>query len=506
MGHIKVLLVGVCIYPVAGLPTLPICANDVQTVKNALISGLKVAENDIYICGKYGTVTQIDLLKGLTTVLATTTPDDTFIFYFSGHGGKNSFALSDGNLPLQTLIDIIEKTIAKSKIVILDSCHSGGFSISDTPALDLEETVNTFVGHGYAVLASSGADQTSGFNSERKLSIYTTFLVDALTSRFLIRNGKKSLEAINEAIFHYAKIWNNHHPSEAQQPIFRSNIGGTVFFEVEEFNPYRVAQVFEETDKYIIYEVEPVHTNIKRLSAKVILRYESTIEEVAAITHEIKDKIRYADVYQNGGMEIRHRGKAANIIWCYFGYSEEDIVGNNYIYYTTWVDDSQDKRHWYSKGNNSQIVDDIHIRTNTLYHAINKMLRETEIDKDELIQRTKEITTELINAAQQFIKFYREYQNNVINEEELIDAVEPLNSKIGQLYFQQSDLPCPPKELNEWASINAQLAGTIHDFTLYYSKKHVGKWTSENRIYLMNSSIKRYEADLEALRKLEETI
>lgn len=56
------------------------------------------------------------------------------------------------------------------------------------------------------------------------------------------------------------------------------------------------------------------------------------------------------------------------------------------------------------------------------------------------------------------------------------------------------------------ASINAQLAGTIHDFTLYYSKKHVGKWTSENRIYLMNSSIKRYEADLEALRRLEETI
>ena len=104
MGHIKVLLVGVCIYPVTGLPSLPICANDVQTVKNALISGLKVSEDDIHVCGKYGMVTQIDLLKGLTTVLATTTPDDIFIFYFSGHGGKNSFALSDGNLPLQTLM------------------------------------------------------------------------------------------------------------------------------------------------------------------------------------------------------------------------------------------------------------------------------------------------------------------------------------------------------------------------------------------------------------------
>ncbi len=63
MGHIKVLLVGVCIYPVAGLPTLPICANDVQTVKNALISGLKVAENDIHICGKYGRVRNLKEIK-----------------------------------------------------------------------------------------------------------------------------------------------------------------------------------------------------------------------------------------------------------------------------------------------------------------------------------------------------------------------------------------------------------------------------------------------------------
>lgn len=160
----------------------------------------------------------------------------------------------------------------------------------------------------------------------------------------MIREGKKSLESINEAIFHFAKIWNTKHPSQTQTPIFRSNIGGTIFFDVEEYKPYRVANVYEETETYIIYNVTPVHTGLaKRLSAKVILRYESSFEEIADIANEVKNKIKYADVYQNALSESRHRGKPANIIWCYFGYSEDDIIDSNYICHTTWVDNTQDK-------------------------------------------------------------------------------------------------------------------------------------------------------------------
>lgn len=43
-------------------------------------------------------------------------------------------------------------------------------------------------------------------------------------------------------------------------------------------------------------------------------------------------------------------------------------------------------------------------------------------------------------------------------------------------------------------------------FSLYYDRKNLNTWTTENRIYLMDSSIKRYETDLEALRTLENHI
>lgn len=168
MSNITALLTGVCMYPAVGYPALPLCANDVQAVKKALIAGLNVSESNIMVCGHHGTATTKDLITGLYSSISGTANEDTF----------------------------------------------------------------------------------------------TSFLVDALTSRFLIREGKKSLESINEAIFHFAKIWNAKHPSQTQTPIFRSNIGGTIFFDVEEYKPYRVANVYEETEAYIIYNVAPVHFSL----------------------------------------------------------------------------------------------------------------------------------------------------------------------------------------------------------------------------------------------------
>ena len=366
MGKIKALLVGVCEYPATDSYPLPLCKKDLYAVKSALIDGLKVNPKDICLCGELGTVTSIQLLETMAKLLSTATSEDMFVFYFSGHGGRNRLVLSDVLISLQELIDLIEKTVTKSKIIILDSCHSGCFAVNGTAQMDLTETIESFAGRGYAVLASCGADQSSGFHNERQISLYTSFLCDALTNRFLIRHGQKSLEAINEAIFQYAAAWNRKGTSTIQQPIFRSNIGGTIFFDVEEYNPYKVAQIYEETDNYIIYTVEPSHHGLaKRLAIKVILRYESSMEQIANIASEIKEKVLYYEVHQNEIAEERYKGKPANIVWCYFGYDEDDMVDGNFVFHTTWVDDLQDKNWWYRKSKNSMIVNNVYIDIHT---------------------------------------------------------------------------------------------------------------------------------------------
>ena len=217
-------------------------------------------------------------------------------------------------------------------------------------------------------MASCGADQYSGFSEDNEISLYTSFVCDALTARFLIRKGKKSLEAINEAIFHLAEVSNRKGKRNFQQPIFRSSIGGTIFFDVEEYNPYKIAKVYEETDNYIVYKVEPVpHAGAKRLSVKVILRFQSSVEQIAEIATKIKNKVLYYEVYQNEIAEARYKGCAANIIWCYFGYDEDDMVDCNFTCHSTWVDDTQDKEYWYRTSKNTIVAKGIHIDVHGSY-------------------------------------------------------------------------------------------------------------------------------------------
>ena len=230
------------------------------------------------------------------------------------------------------------------------------------------------------------------------------------------------------------------------------------------------------------------------------------MEEIADITSEIRQKILYYEVHQNEIAETRHRGKAANIVWCYFGYDEDDIIDTNFICYTTWVDDTQDKEHWYSLTNNVIFANNVHININNLYKYVKDFNEKNTASEDELIAQTLECTRKIISFGEQYIKFFREYLNNTISEEKLIEIVAPLNDKIETWYFKQTELPIAPKELNDWSHCNTKIACTIQDFSLFYNKKNLNIWNTDSRKYLMKDAIKRYEDDLEELKKFEKMI
>lgn len=112
------------------------------------------------------------------------------------------------------------------------------------------------------------------------------------------------------------KIWNIKHPKYAQTPIFRSKLGGTIFFSVEKYIPYVSNNYFLEKEKYRIYKVEPIHTaRAKRYVVKVILKDLLTLEEISKVHKEIVSIIKNIEIYKSENFEKHWKDKLANIIF-----------------------------------------------------------------------------------------------------------------------------------------------------------------------------------------------
>lgn len=249
--------------------------------------------------------------------------------------------------------------------------------------------------------------------------------------------------------------------------------------------------------------MESVPANVRRLSAKVILRFKYSENEIAEIVSEINNKIQCCNVYLNETEETRFKNQSAKIIWCYIGYDEDDMTNCNYACISTWTDNIQDRDHWY--GRSGIIINNIHFSFNSSYEMLKKLMQPT-MQEEEFIKQANTCILKLISVAERYIVYFREFLNGVITEQDLISSVLLLNKEITDLYYQQSDLPVPPNKLHDWFLIHSKIAGTIHDFSLYYSERGIDTWSYENRKWLMTNALNQYAKELEELKQIDKTI
>lgn len=300
-------------------------------------------------------------------------------------------------------------------------------------------------------------------------------------------------------------VWNKRNPTLQQNPIFKRNMGGTIFFKVDDYKPFHTAKIYFESDQYIIYEVEPVHTgNCKRYGVKVILKEPLSFKEISKVSIEIRDKVKTADVYKNQRSSERWKGKLANIVWIYFGFDESDMKRGNFICHTTWCDDNQNKDWWYNvDGVTKFMIKDTHFNVHAYYERIKAINEDNTANKEKLMFGVKEISRIMIKLAEEVISLYNEYTNGLITETSLVEQIEPALSKIEEFFVASTDLDLAPIDLHDWMQTYSYIFATIHDFTFYYNKKYLAQRTPENRKACMEMTIKNYYTELEEIVEFE---
>ena len=110
--------------------------------------------------------------------------NDLALIYFSGHSDGVNLELGEERLPFATLKASLEALGAEVKILIMDSCQSGGVTAykggRPGPSFDIVFT-DTIDANGTAVLTSSAAGEKSQESGRLMGSFFTHFLLSGLS-------------------------------------------------------------------------------------------------------------------------------------------------------------------------------------------------------------------------------------------------------------------------------------------------------------------------------------
>ena len=143
---------------------------------------------------------------------------ETALFYFAGHGHievtggyliASDAKTGDEGIPLGEVLTFANKSAARNRIIVLDSCHSGiaGASPSAPTTAELKE--------GTTILTASTADQYA--NEKNGAGVFTTLFVDALEGAAGNLVGDVTPGSVYAHIDQSLGPW-------AQRPVFKTNV------------------------------------------------------------------------------------------------------------------------------------------------------------------------------------------------------------------------------------------------------------------------------------------
>lgn len=213
----KALIVGINHYDF--ISPLYGCVNDAHAVKEVLeVHGNNKKNFDVKLLTATGDNNKVDKKTLKNQIKELFESEHDVVFYFSGHGhieNTGGYLITsdckegDQGMPLFELMDIANKSKAKNKIIILDSCHSGfagNFSSSGNEAI---------LSKGTTILTASSAKQ---YATEKNGSgVFTSLLVDALNGGASNLIGKITPASIYAHIDQSLGSWQ-------QRPLFKTNL------------------------------------------------------------------------------------------------------------------------------------------------------------------------------------------------------------------------------------------------------------------------------------------
>ena len=276
IGKKFAVLVGINEYGDSSINPLNFSVKDIQDFYDVLVDPEKgkYVENNVKVLSDTNEErpARNNILSKLTTMSRSANPEDSILFYFSGHGaeigGKPYLLCSDSyrNTIEQTTLSnelirkVMESSLARVKIIILDACHSGVLKGVKDSGIMTKSFFESFFPppEGFVALASCKLGECSHEWAEKEHGVFSYYLLEGLEGS-ADRDGDKII-TITDA-YNYTsenvRRWAFKKGLE-QNPTFRATLSGDIpFVHVE-----KIIEEEERIDKSIISGIALVNLPI----------------------------------------------------------------------------------------------------------------------------------------------------------------------------------------------------------------------------------------------------
>jgi len=224
-------------------------------------------------------------------------------------------------------------------------------------------------------------------------------------------------------------------------------------------------------------------------SAQILIDSKYSREEVKSVIEEVTESLINSKYYKNEKLKEHFDNKKADVVWLFVANRLTDVNNANWICRTIWIKADLDENMRPSEMLGNDSIGEIKIEWNDKYEELSEFYDTYLTTKDKFLSQHDDLFYRNQAIINSLIDMFNKELRQKGNYKSVIKYVEDFENEITEIYNDANDMPFAPHDCKELDKLTQSYFAYSHNLFLYFSKKGLGTWKEENRIYLMKQDI-----------------